>query len=381
MTNRAQPAAPRIAMNDFGAQWRHLGADVHAALERVGAGGRYILGAAVARFETSLAARWGLAHAVGCASGLDALEIGLRALGVGPGDQVVTTPLSAFATTLAILRCGASPLFVDTDDQGLIDLDAAAAALEAHPDARCLLPVHLYGRALDLDRLAELKRACRVAVLEDCAQAIDATWKGRPVGSVGEAAAVSFYPTKNLGCLGDGGALLTADPELARAARLLRDCGQTARFDHAELGLNSRLDELHAAILADAFLPQLAAWTARRRRIAAAYCAGIVHPGVLLPPLGPDAGAVWHLFPLRVPRRRAALAAHLAARGIESDVHYPRLIPHQAALARTAAPRFAVFGPLARAGALVEQELTLPVHPYLPDEAVGEVIDAVNSWR
>lgn len=376
MTN----AQPRIAMNDFHAQWCHLGAKVHAAVERVGSSGWYILGGEVARFETELDAWWGIGHAVGCASGLDALEIGLRAIGVGAGDRVLTTPLSAFATTLAILRCGAVPVFVDTDDRGLMSLDAAAGVLSTDPLIRCLLPVHLYGHALNLDRLEELKRSFRVSVLEDCAQSIGATWRGRPVGSVGDAAAVSFYPTKNLGCLGDGGAVLTGNPEIARKARVLRDYGQSAKYTHTELGLNSRLDELHAAILSHAFLPELSAWTARRRQIAAAYHAGIAHPGVVLPSAPPESGSVWHLFPLLVPHGRESLAAHLAARGIASAVHYPRLIPHQEAMTKAGGPPFVVHGSLERACTLAREELSLPLHPYLPDGAVSEVIDVVNSW-
>jgi dTDP-3-amino-3,4,6-trideoxy-alpha-D-glucose transaminase len=372
--------APRIAMNDFSALWRSRGASVHEAVERVGASGWYILGAEVARFEADLEAQWGVPHAIGCASGLDAIEIGLRTAGVRTGDRVLTTPLSAFATTLAILRCGASPVFVDTDALGLMDLDAAEAALAADPGIRCLLPVHLYGHALDLERLERLKNASGVRVVEDCAQAIGASWKGRHVGTVGEAAAVSFYPTKNLGCLGDGGAVLTRDPAIARQARVLRDYGQTAKYTHTEVGLNSRLDELQAAILSRAFLPELAGWTARRRQIAAAYRERIANSRIVLPQVPAASQSVWHLFPVVVPRDRAGLIEHLGARGIATAIHYPRLIPHQDALAAAGEHRFQIVGNLEHAAALARAELSIPLHPFLTDAHVDEVIDGVNSW-
>jgi dTDP-3-amino-3,4,6-trideoxy-alpha-D-glucose transaminase len=374
-------AAFRIAMNDFPAQWRDRGALVREAVQRVGAGGRYILGEEVARFEALLAARWGVGCAVGCASGLDAVELGLRAAGVAAGDLVLTTPLSAFATTLAILRCGARPVFSDTDALGLLDLDAAEQWLAADPRIRALVPVHLYGHALDLERLQLIRQRRGVVVVEDCAQAVGASWRGRPVGSVGDAAAVSFYPTKNLGCLGDGGAVLATDPGIAARVRVLRDYGQSAKYVHDEIGLNSRLDEVQAALLADAFLPMLDLWTARRRQIAAAYRGGIANPRVAVPELPDGCESVWHLFPLAVVAgERGALAAHLAARGIASAVHYPRLIPDQGALASLGGAAALGLGGLETARALAGRELSIPLHPYLADEDVAEVVDAVNSW-
>src|SRR6266581_6477192 len=208
-----------VPLNDFRAQWKAVGTDVLAAVDRVGASGWYILGREVERFESALASVWGLPHAIGVGNGLDAIEIGLRCLGIRQGDRVLTTPLSAFATTLAVMRCGGVPVFVDTDASGLLDLDRCRDLLLRDRQIRFLVPVHLYGHCADLERLEALRDEFRLGIVEDCAQAIGARFKGRGVGTVGQVAAVSFYPTKNLGALGDGGAVLTADEAIARRAR------------------------------------------------------------------------------------------------------------------------------------------------------------------
>lgn len=370
----------RIFMNDFAAQWRHLGPRIHEVVERVGASGWYILGGEVASFEQELARRWGVRAVVGCASGLDAIEIGLRIFGVGPGDEVLTTPLSAFATTLAVLRVGATPVFVDTDANGLIDLEGAEGAMRASQRIRCLIPVHLYGIPVDLERLDDLRRSFGVHVLEDCAQAIGASWNGRPVGTAGALSAVSFYPTKNLGCMGDGGAVLTLSPPLAEKARMIRDYGQSAKYLHEEVGLNSRLDELHAAILHRVFLPELDHWTARRREIAQAYLSGIVNPRVTLPDIPQAAVPSWHLFPLIVRENRDALARHLADLGIATGIHYPEIIPNQNVFNKPNAPPHRISGTLDRSRNISRHELSLPIHPYLSDEDVKDIVDGINIW-
>lgn len=367
-----------ILLNDFKRQWAECGPAALAAVARVGASGWYVLGREVVAFEQALAAWWGLPAAVGVASGLDAIEVALRALDLRPGAPVLTTPLSAFATTLAIHRAGGRAVFVDTDPSGLLDLDAAEAYLAAHPDVRTLVPVHLYGRCLDLDRLQALRDRFELRVVEDCAQSHGASWSGRPCGSVGQLAATSFYPTKNLGALGDGGALLTATPALEQRARALRDYGQSAKYVHDLVGLNSRLDELHAAILRDAFLPRLTTWTERRRAIAARYEAELSGaPGLRLLEAPPASASVQHLFPVQVPAgRRAALQAVLQAEGVATAVHYPRLIPDQPAARELGCLAAA---PLPRARALADGELSLPIHPYLTDDEVGRVVRAVRG--
>jgi dTDP-3-amino-3,4,6-trideoxy-alpha-D-glucose transaminase len=368
-----------ILLNDFRAQWSQHRAEVLAAVERVGQSGWLILGTEVARFEEALAEYWGLPFCVGCASGLDAIEIALRAAGLRPGQKALTTPLSAFATSLAVIRAGGEPVFVDVDDSGQIDLSLCEDALEADDEIRFMLPVHLYGHAIDLERLDQLKGRYSTIIVEDCAQAVGARSRQRPVGSVGDFAATSFYPTKNLGAMGDGGAVLTHLEHGAHAARVLRDYGQTGKFVHDHLGLNSRLDELHAAILRTALLPDLEPRTSRRREIAARYDAGIDHAEITTPPRPAGSESVWHLYPLLVRDGRDALQAHLREADIATAVHYPTLIPAQKALA----DRYpgSVLCPLPKAESFAKNELSIPIHPFMTDENVDRVIDACNAWR
>ena len=369
-----------ILLNDFSRQWEIVESRVLEAVKRVGASGRYILGPEVDQFEKALAEFWGVEHAVGVGNGLDALEIGLRCLGILPGEKVVTTPLSAFATTLAILRAGARPIFVDVDECGGIDLNQCEQLLRRDSSIRFLLPVHLYGISLDLEKLTRLRDEFGLFVVEDCAQAIGATDGRISVGSVGQLAATSFYPTKNLGALGDGGALLTNDPSLAGKAKSLRNYGQTAHYLHSEPGLNSRLDELHAAILRDAFLPFVKEWTEKRRKIAHIYLSRIRNPAIQLLPVEAGSGAVWHLFPILVAEGlRENLQQHLASLEILSAIHYPRVIPEQEALKRS--PGFEIAEQPLKASRFSRCELSLPVHPFLSESEVGRVIDACNTWQ
>jgi dTDP-3-amino-3,4,6-trideoxy-alpha-D-glucose transaminase len=371
--------AEPILLNDFPRAWRELGGDVHATVERVGLSGWYVLGAEVAAFEEALARKWGLGQAVGVGNGLDALEIGLRCLGIGAGDRVLTTPLSAFASTLAILRVGAVPVFVDVDAHGLLDLEATADRLRRGSAVRALLPVHLFGHAVDCGVLAELAAASGAVVLEDCAQSIGATHRGVATGTVGAIAATSFYPTKNLGALGDGGAVLARDPELAARARRIRSYGEAGKYEHVEVGMNSRLDEIHAAILHSVMLPHLEEWTERRRHVARRYCEGIAHPDVVVPGAPTGSESVWHLFPVLVdPGRRASFRAHLKGAGVETGLHYPVAIPDQRALAAAALESH---GDLPRARAWSRGEVSLPIHPWLYVVEVERVVAACNSWR
>jgi dTDP-4-amino-4,6-dideoxygalactose transaminase len=359
-------AVPAI---DFRAQWKEIGPDVLAATERVGASGWYVLGQEVERFEHALAGFAGVRHAIGCASGLDGIEIGLRAGGLQAGQRVATSPLSAFATALAIVRAGGRPVYVDTDAAGLIDLDALEA-LAAGGEIEAVVPVHLYGHLVELERLHSLAREHGLLVVEDAAQAIGGSSGGRRVGQ-GSIAATSFYPTKNLGALGDGGAVLTDDDAVAATARRLRDYGQAGKYEHAVLGLNSRLDELHAAILRDAMLPRLEAHMRRRAEIATAYRAEL-----RFEPIAPHdtSGSVWHLFPIAA-KEREGLAEHLRRHGIRTAVHYPTLIPAQSAWGDARADPSA----WPHAHDIARRTLSLPLHPYLSDAQVSAVIDACNE--
>jgi dTDP-4-amino-4,6-dideoxygalactose transaminase len=287
----AHVTARRVA---FGcAAHREDGAAVRAAIERVLSSGWYILGQEVAAFESEFAAASGAAHAVGVGNGTDALALILRALGVGAGDEVITSPLSAAYTALAIMIAGARPVFADVDPQRLtIEADAVERAIT--PRTRVILPVHLYGQPADIDRLMEVASRHRLAVVEDACQAHFATANGRPVGTIGIAGAFSFYPTKSLGALGDGGAIVTNDGDLAAKLRRLRNGGQTDRYHHLEAGINSRLDEMQAAILR-ARLPYMAERTARRRRLAAGYREFLAGTSVVAVPEC-DAGHVYHLL-------------------------------------------------------------------------------------
>ncbi len=370
-------------MNDFGRQWEDVRDDALRAFESVGRSGWYILGSRVREFEQALGANWGLAHAVGVASGLDAIELALRAAGMRPGDRVLTTPLSAFATTLAIVRAGGIPVFCDTTETGLIDLDDARAALRAMPGIRYFVPVHLYGFPIDPGGLRSLIDEFELICIEDCAQSIGAEAGGIATGLQGAAAVTSFYPTKNLGAMGDAGAVLTADRSFAERIRCLRDYGQTAKYKHAEIGLNSRLDEVQAALLSDAFLPRLAGWTERRRQIASRYLRDWRSERVR--PVAPEGWGssewrpCWHLFPVRVAGgEKASLMAWLRDEGIGTGEHYPILIPNQEAL-RTVSS--SCFGALERAERLSSEELSLPIHPYLTDEEVDRVLLAIGRWE
>jgi dTDP-3-amino-3,4,6-trideoxy-alpha-D-glucose transaminase len=367
-----------ILANDFQRQWSDVGGDVLAAVERVGRSGWYVLGEEVSRFEQDLAKFWGLEHATGVANGMDAIEIGLRMLGVNPGDRVLTTPLSAFATTLAIVKLRAVPVFIDTDEHGLIDLVRCYDLLRERRDIRYMVPVHLYGHALDRGGLEWLRDEFGIKMVEDCAQSAGARWQGTPTGSVGHIAATSFYPTKNLGAMGDGGAILTNDAALHEQARVMRCYGEKTRYRHEQLGYNSRLDEVQAAILRDACLPRMAQWVARRRAIADAYNSGIRNREVGLPGVPEGTSSSWHLFPIHVsPLRRTDLLEHLKARGIATGIHYPTAIPDQPAMTKVA---FEMADSCALARQICASEVSLPIHPYMSDEDVAKVIGAVNTF-
>ena len=370
---------PKVLFNDFQAQWRLIRPAVLGAVDRVGQSGWLILGEEVARFERELAAFAGVGHVVACASGLDAIEIGLRVLGLKPGDQVITTPLSAFATTLAIVRAGGTPVFFDVDHSGLLDLDKVEAYLQHKENPPSfLLPVHLYGHSLDLQKLAYLRDTYNLYIVEDCAQAIGTTSANRPVGTIGQISAISFYPTKNLGCMGDGGAMFTDSDAHAAAAKTWRNYGQTTKYLHTALGMNSRLDEVQAAIMNDALLPRLRELTRRRRTIASRYLGSISNPLITIPPIPESSSSVYHLFPVLVSDNRDALGEHLRLCGIESAVHYPLVISDQPALRHHP---FLVEGDLALARHFAEHELSLPIHPYLTEREIERVVDACNSWR
>jgi dTDP-3-amino-3,4,6-trideoxy-alpha-D-glucose transaminase len=365
-----------VLANDFARQWSEVREDALAAVDRVGRSGRLVLGEEVRAFELEFAEWWGIGHAVGVASGLDALEIALRCAGLLPGARVLSTPLTAFATTLAILRAGAVPVWCDVDRSGGIDLELAHAALSEDRSIEAIVPVHLYGHPLDLRRLRELAAEHEVLVIEDCAQSVGAERDGAATGSASVAAATSLYPTKNLGAMGDGGVVLTADAQLAERARRFRDYGQSARYRHEELGLNSRLDELQAAILRSALLPRLDGWLTRRRQIAQAYVDAL--RGASARPILCGGGrSAHHLFPVEVLDGEASAAAEaLTERGVATGRHYPFVCPDQPAVAGVGAIAGAGL-PVARG--LARRELSLPINPQMSDSAVEAVLEACSQ--
>lgn len=343
--------------------------EILAAMERVLDSGTYILGEEVAAFEREFAAWTGSADCVGVANGTDAITLALRALDIGPGDEVVTTSLTAVATIAAIERAGATPVLADIEPDTLT-LDPESAARAVTPRTKAIVPVHLYGHLADIPALLDLCRRRGLVLIEDCAQAHGARLDGKRAGTFGRASCFSFYPTKNLGALGDGGAVLTDDPRLATRLRSLREYGWENRVSMAP-GLNSRLDELQAAILR-VKLARLDEANADRARIAAIYNAGLAGLGLELPACRDGVAHAYHLYVVRSPRRDELLA-HLRANGVGAAVHYALAAHQQPAYARLSASL-----PITeRATASI---LSLPLYPGLTEDEAQRVVEAVRNF-
>lgn len=364
-----------ILMNDFKAEPPELRDAMLCAVRRVLESGWYVLGHEVEAFEKQWADACGMRHAVGVGNGMDAIEIALRAHDIGPGDEVITTPMTAFATVLAIIRAGATPVLADIDPQtALLSIESAGRCVT--PRTKAVLLVHLYGQVRNMTAWLEFCTQHEIALIEDCAQAHLATWQGKVAGSFGVVGAYSFYPTKNLGAAGDAGALVTNDEGIAERAGRLRNYGQSVRYHHPELGMNSRLDEIHAAMLSER-LKWLPEFTARRQQIAKAYMEGIDTPLVckLAHPEEP-LSHVYHLFVVTC-FQRDALQAHLEKHGVQSLIHYPVPVHRQEpcrAIARDPEG-------LTNSDSHAATCLSLPCHPQMTDGDINTVIAAVNSFR
>jgi dTDP-4-amino-4,6-dideoxygalactose transaminase len=343
--------------------------DVDAAIARVLDGSRFVLGAEVEAFEDAFARYCGAEHAVGVASGTDALALALEAVGVGPGDEVVTAANTCVPTVAAIECAGATPVLADVDASSFT-LDPKRVADVLTPRTRALVPVHLYGRCADMEPILDFAREHGLEIVEDAAQAHGAEYGGRRAGTLGRAAAFSFYPTKNLGAFGDGGAVVTTDRDVAAQVRLLRMYGEDRRYHSVRSGRNSRLDELQAAILG-AQLPHLDAWTARRREIAARYDDALAGSAVQGP--GAADGHAYHLYVVRS-RERDRLRELLEAAGVGTLVHYPVPVHLQPAY-RGLAPE----GSLPVSETLSQEVLSLPLYPELEDAEVDAVVAAVRE--
>jgi dTDP-4-amino-4,6-dideoxygalactose transaminase len=345
-----------------------LRAELDAAISRVLDSGRFLLGEEGRAFEGEFAAAMGAGHAVGVASGTDAVELALRAIGIAPGDEVITQANTCVPTVTGIVRAGGTPVLCDVDPRSAV-MDAGSLADAIGERTRAVVPVHLYGQCADTETIAELCAPQGIAVVEDCAQAHGASLRGRPAGTVGATGAFSFYPTKNLGALGDGGAVVTGDEEIAERLRLLRHYGQTDRYRHESFGVNSRLDEIQAAVLR-VKLQHLEEWTERRREIAARYTAAL--RGTPVEPLAEleDRRHVFHLYVVRAPDRDR-LQADLLERGVATLIHYPIPIHRQPPFSGLAAGRS-----LESAEALCDGVLSLPLFPGLTDDEVEAVAAA-----
>lgn len=362
---------PRIPFVDLRAGQDEMGAELSAAVGRVVDSGWFLLGRELERFEEAFAAYCGTRHCVGVASGLSALELALRGVGIGPGDEVIVPAYTWVATWLAVNATGAQPVGVDVD-AATYNLDAGACAAAITPRTAAIVPVHLRGEPADIGAIGAIARAHGLYLLEDAAQAHGARHEGRRAGSLGDAAAFSFYPAKNLGALGDGGAVTTDDDALAARVRLLRNYGMRSRYEIEAAGTNSRLAEIQAAVLA-AKLPRLDDWNRARAVHAAAYREALaVSERIAVPATPRWAEPAWHLFVIGHPARDSC-RERLAARGIETLVHYP-VLPHLSGAYREDGWRVGSF-PVAER--LAAGSLSLPLYPQLSVGAREAVVEAI----
>nr|BBM96645.1 NDP-hexose aminotransferase [Streptomyces kitasatoensis] len=364
----------KVPFLDLTAPYRELRSDIDAALGRVAASGRYLLGPELDAFEAEFAAYCGNDHCVAVGSGCDALELALRALGIGPGDEVVVPAHTFIATWFAVSATGARPVPVDPSPDGLsLDLELVEAALT--PRTRAVMPVHLYGHPADMDPLLALAARHGLAVVEDAAQAHGARYRGRRIGS-GHVVAFSFYPGKNLGAMGDGGAVVTGDAAVAERVRLLRNFGSREKYRHEVRSGNSRLDEFQAAVLR-AKLPHLDAWNARRAALADRYGRALAAvPGIGLPRAAPWADPVWHLYVIRS-AERDTLRRELDRAGVATLIHYP--VPPHRSPAYADDPAGAPEGTHPRSERLAAEALSLPFGPHLGDDEADAVAAAVAA--
>ena len=387
MKSASHKAAAAVPMLDLSRQYAAIRNEVLAAVARVCDSQHYILGEEVAAFEREFAALCATSDCVGCASGTDGLWLALAAAGVGPGDSVITTPFSFFATASSILRAGAKPVFADVDP-GTLNLDPAKVEQRLRTssnDVRAVMPVHLYGQCADMDAFSQIASQFNIHLVEDAAQAVGATWNGKRAGSLSLAAAFSFYPTKNLSAFGDAGAVTTSDARLAERMRSLRNHGGKQRYYHDEVGANSRLDSIQAAVLR-VKMPHLAKWNEARRERARTYgrllsSAGLTKTGadstppvVLLKTLA-GAHHIYHQYVIRV-RDRDKLRVFLGERGIGSEVYYPIPLHMQKCFAYLGyAP-----GDLPEAERAALDVLALPIFPELEEDEQRHVVESIAEF-
>ena len=368
-----------IPLTDLTTQYISLKEDIDTALLRVLHSGSFILGPEVQAFEQEMAAYCQAGHGIGVGSGTDALHLALLACGIGEGDEVITTPFTFIATAESIARCGATPVFVDIEP-GTYNINPALIEERISPRTKALLPVHLYGQACDMTRIMAIARTHELKVIEDCAQALGATWEGRKVGSFGDAGCLSFFPSKMLGAYGDGGMVVTNSDDVAEQVRVLRNHGAHRKYYHEVNGFNSRLDSLQAAILR-VKLAHLDSWLAQRNDVAATYAAarGMLN-GITVPVATPGTTHAFNYYTIRIQGEaghRDRLAAHLRSSGIASAIYYPVSLHLQD-----------VYGSLNYAHGTFpvsekaqDEVLSLPIYPEMTTAQVTQVADAIAAFR
>jgi dTDP-4-amino-4,6-dideoxygalactose transaminase len=364
-----------ILMNDFKAEPIELRDAIFSAVKRVIDSGWFVLGNEVKSFEKQWAALCGVRNAIGVGNGMDAIEIVLRSLDIGPGDEVITSPMTAFATVLAIIRAGATPVLADIeDDTALLSKESMLRCVS--PRTKAVVLVHLYGQIRDMPDWQKICENQKIYLIEDCAQSHLAIFDGKVSGNFGVAGCYSFYPTKNLGAIGDAGAVVTDNTNLADRAFKLRNYGQSVRYHHPELGMNSRLDEIQAAILCER-LKWLELFTERRRQIADEYQTKIKHSDISLMATPQERSAhSYHLFVIKT-KKRDALQRHLESYKVQTLIHYPVPVHHQDACNKIKCDPKG----LSSSESHAKQCLSIPCHPQMTDFDIEQVIDAINTFE
>ena len=362
-----------IPFVDLQAQYATIRNEISEAIQGVLDSAHFINGPQGKAFEQAFAAFCQASHAVGCGNGTDALYLALRALGIGPGDEIITTPNTFIATAEAVSLAGATPVFIDVDEMGLMNTELLEAACTER--TRAVVPVHLRGEPAEMDAISEIAKARGLRVIEDAAQAHGAQYRNRVVGGLGDIAAFSFYPGKNLGAFGDAGAVTTNDEAVATKVRMLRDHGRTEKYIHEIEGVNSRLDELQAAVLT-VKLRHLARWNDARRRAAVWYTERLRDlPNLVVPVARDHVVPVYHLFAVRTDRRDE-LMTHLKARGIACGVHYPVPLHLQPAYRHLGYRK----GSFPHAERMARTSLSLPIYPEITEEAVDRVASVISDF-
>jgi dTDP-4-amino-4,6-dideoxygalactose transaminase len=363
----------KLQMVDVVGQYQTIKAEVDAAVHRVLDSGQFIQGKEVGELECGIAGYLGVQYAVGCASGTDALQVAMMALGIGPGDEVISTPFTFVATAETIALIGATPVYVDIDPR-TYNIDPAQIERAITPRTKAIIPVHLYGQATEMDTIMAVARKHKLKVIEDAAQALGASYKGKKVCAIGDIGAISFFPSKNLGCFGDGGMIVTKDGAVHESLRMIAAHGSRVRYYHDVIGVNSRLDTIQAAILI-VKLQHLDRWNEARRKAAGRYDAMLAGTPVTTPFVALDGVHIFHQYTLRVPRRDE-LAAHLKERGIPHAIYYPVPLHLQKAFARSGAKP----GDFPAAEKAALEVISLPMHTELDEAQQSFITGAIREF-